>query len=121
MLGALNFLVIGFGCFQADSGDYGAWLHKLNRVIARWQPSFQAGGCALSLQSVHGSHWVQVDVVGPPPMQEQQYKQQYQPQVAYPPDKSGYEPQPGYPPQQYQPQGYPQDYPQQQQQQQPYK
>mmetsp|Transcript_7911 Transcript_7911/g.16325 ORF Transcript_7911/g.16325 Transcript_7911/m.16325 type:complete len:193 (+) Transcript_7911:52-630(+) len=84
LFAALNFLVIGLGCFQADTGDYAAWLAKVQGVVNRWQPVFGPAGCVLSLQSVHGSYWVQCDITGPMSVQ--------QPYAVPPPQqKPGYE------------------------------
>lgn len=58
----LFFLTIGFGCFQADGGDYGPWFVSVETILARNRPYFAHGGMALSLQQVHGSYWIQVDV-----------------------------------------------------------
>ncbi|GLC44501.1 hypothetical protein PLESTB_000066500 [Pleodorina starrii] len=55
-------LVMGFGCFSGDSGDYGAWLAELEAVLQRHRPAFAAGGATLSIGQVHGSYWAQVDV-----------------------------------------------------------
>jgi len=60
------------GCFQGDSGDYSVWLAKLHGVVNRWQPSYAPAGCTLSVQSVHGSYWVQIDVTGPVVYQQPQ-------------------------------------------------
>lgn len=45
----------------------------MNKALAAHTPYFQQCGCKLSVQSVHGSFWVQVDVTAPPaaPMQYQ--------------------------------------------------
>lgn len=39
---------------------------QVNKALAAHTPYFQQCGCKLSVQSVHGSFWVQVDVTAPP-------------------------------------------------------
>lgn len=58
----LCFLSIGFGCFEPDGGDYGVWLAAVDAMLARNAPYFAHGGSVLSLQRVHGSYWIQIDV-----------------------------------------------------------
>mmetsp|Transcript_34154 Transcript_34154/g.75756 ORF Transcript_34154/g.75756 Transcript_34154/m.75756 type:complete len:190 (-) Transcript_34154:1259-1828(-) len=66
-------ICIGFGCFQGDGGDYNIWLQQVEQVLSRHRPAFAHGGAALSVQSVHGGFWIQIDInmavaVGQPAM-----------------------------------------------------
>ena len=55
-------LTIGFGCFEPDGGDHRVWLAAVDAMLARNAPYFAHGGSTLSLQRVHGSYWIQIDV-----------------------------------------------------------
>eukprot|EP00891_Asterochloris_glomerata_P002843 jgi/Astpho2/2843/Aster-x1103 len=58
---------IGICAVNPDSGDYGAWLNETNHMIAQWQPTFQKMGLALSLQHIHSTYHIQIDVMGAAP------------------------------------------------------
>ncbi|KAJ9521754.1 hypothetical protein QJQ45_015314 [Haematococcus lacustris] len=60
--GFLCALVVGFGCFEPDGGNYGQWTAEVTNCIHRHQPAFAAAGATLSLQQVHGSYWIQLDL-----------------------------------------------------------
>lgn len=45
-------------------------------MTQRHQPAFGAAGAALSVQSVHGNYWVQVDLLQAAAYPQQQYPQQ---------------------------------------------
>jgi len=45
-----------------DAGDYGVWTQKVNHVLAKHAGYYGASGCTLSMQHVHGSCWIQIDI-----------------------------------------------------------
>ena len=49
-------------CPLGDAGDYDIWFSKVNQVLAKYSNFYGASGCHLSLQHVHGSCWIQIDV-----------------------------------------------------------
>lgn len=55
-------LITGFCCINPDGGDYGEWVTQAQRVLAVHGPAFHQAGARLSLQNVHGSYWIQIDL-----------------------------------------------------------
>ncbi|GAX77553.1 hypothetical protein CEUSTIGMA_g4997.t1 [Chlamydomonas eustigma] len=68
LAGCCMVLFVGFGCFQGDAGSYEMWLQKVSQVLAVHQPYYAQCGCRLSVESVHGSFWIQIDIVPAMPM-----------------------------------------------------
>jgi hypothetical protein len=93
--------VIGCASINPDGGSYPQWEAEASQMLERWRGSFGHYGLALSLQRTR-EHWIQIDIVGPPPMgpppqmmggpPKEGYE--YQKQLEAPDQPSGYQPPP---------------------------
>lgn len=109
--------VVGCAAINPDGGSYPQWEAEVSQMLARWRDSFAHSGLALSLQRTR-EHWIQIDIVGPPPSgpPPPQHKEGFEAQKLTDGQQGGYQPPPyqaqqpqqqqGFQPQTYQAQPY---------------